>query len=152
MEDKLNGDKDFMLDDGKDISNNTSTDLMVGQRLRDLRTRSGYSLRALAERSALNINTLSLIENGKSSPSVSTLQQLALALDVPITAFLNRSHCKRALSNPSRCSPEQTFGSTRMQNWEKTRRQRHPAFHRHHHRHGQRENRIVHTALNLCIA
>jgi uncharacterized cupin superfamily protein len=28
-----------------------------------------------------------LIENGKSSPSVSTLQQLATALEVPITAF-----------------------------------------------------------------
>ena len=33
------------------------------------------------------MNPLSLIENGKTSPSVSTLQQLALALDVPITAF-----------------------------------------------------------------
>jgi quercetin dioxygenase-like cupin family protein len=30
---------------------------------------------------------LSLIENAKTSPSVSTLQQIAAALDVPITAF-----------------------------------------------------------------
>jgi len=44
-------------------------------------------LRALAEKSGLNINTLGLIENGKTSPSVSTLQQVALALEVPITAF-----------------------------------------------------------------
>ncbi len=35
----------------------------------------------------MNINTLSLIENNKSSPSVSTLQQLATVLGVPITAF-----------------------------------------------------------------
>jgi len=33
------------------------------------------------------VNTLSLIENGKTSPSCSTLQQIAAALDVPVTAF-----------------------------------------------------------------
>ena len=47
----------------------------------------GLSIRALAEQSRLNVNTLSLIENGRTSPSVSTLQQLASALKVPITAF-----------------------------------------------------------------
>jgi transcriptional regulator with XRE-family HTH domain len=61
--------------------------LNVGCRLRELRTERGLSLRALAERSNLNVNTLSLIENGKTSPSVSTLQQIATALDVPIVAF-----------------------------------------------------------------
>jgi transcriptional regulator with XRE-family HTH domain len=59
----------------------------VGARLRALRTEHGLSLRALAELSQLNVNTLSLIENGKTSPSVSTLQQLATGLQVPITAF-----------------------------------------------------------------
>ena len=61
--------------------------LDVGSRLRELRTIRGLSIRSLAERSGLNFNTLSLIENEKSSPSVSTLQQLAQALQVPITAF-----------------------------------------------------------------
>lgn len=59
----------------------------VGRNLRALRTERGLPIRVLAEQSGLNINTLSLIENGKSSPSVSTLQQLAAALDVPIIAF-----------------------------------------------------------------
>lgn len=59
----------------------------VGQRLRDLRNERGLSIRALAEKSQLNVNTLSMIENGKTSPSVATLQQLALALDAPITSF-----------------------------------------------------------------
>jgi transcriptional regulator with XRE-family HTH domain len=45
------------------------------------------SIRALAEKSGLAVNTLSLIENGKTSPSCSTLQQIATALGVPITAF-----------------------------------------------------------------
>ena len=59
----------------------------VGKRLREIRTRHGLSIRSLAELSSLNFNTLSLIENEKTSPSVSTLQQLAQALQVPITAF-----------------------------------------------------------------
>jgi len=37
--------------------------------------------------SGLNFNTLSLIENQKTSPNVSTLQYLAAALNVPITTF-----------------------------------------------------------------
>jgi transcriptional regulator with XRE-family HTH domain len=63
----------------------------VGQRLRELRSRQRLSLRALAEKSGLNANTLSLIENDKSSPSVATLQQAAAALGVPITAFFASS-------------------------------------------------------------
>ena len=44
-------------------------------------------MRALAEMSGLNINTLSLIENEHTSPSISTLQQLAQSLQVNITEF-----------------------------------------------------------------
>lgn len=59
----------------------------VGQRLRQLRIERGLSIRALADVSGLSVNTLSLIENGKISPSVSTLHRAAAALDVIITAF-----------------------------------------------------------------
>lgn len=59
----------------------------LGNRLRELRRQQGLSLRALAEKSGLSANTLSLIENGKTSPSVATLQQIALALNIAITAF-----------------------------------------------------------------
>ncbi|NTV62084.1 MAG: cupin domain-containing protein [Oscillochloris sp.] len=59
----------------------------VGGRLRSLREGRQLSIRALAEASGLAVNTLSLIENGKTSPSVSTLQQIAVALRLPITAF-----------------------------------------------------------------
>jgi transcriptional regulator with XRE-family HTH domain len=52
-----------------------------------LRDESGLSLRALADQSGVSVNTLSLIENGKSSPSVSTLQKISAALHVPIIAF-----------------------------------------------------------------
>jgi transcriptional regulator with XRE-family HTH domain len=59
----------------------------VGRRLRELRTARDLSIRALAKKSGLNVNTLSLIENQRTSPSVSTLQQLAQTLQVSISTF-----------------------------------------------------------------
>lgn len=76
----------------KKMQNQVSSDQQevdVGAGLRKLREEKGHSLRHLAEISGLAANTLSLIENGKSSPSVKTLQKLAEALDVPITAFFD---------------------------------------------------------------
>jgi transcriptional regulator with XRE-family HTH domain len=70
----------------------------VGRRLRDLRAERDLSLRALAERSGLNVNTLSLIENGKTSPSVGTLQQIAAALEVPIVAFFETDAPKKSIA------------------------------------------------------
>lgn len=75
-----------------------STSICVGRQLRELRAERGISIRSLADQSGLNVNTLSLIENGKSSPSVGTLQQLASALDVPITAFFERKETKNDIS------------------------------------------------------
>lgn len=63
------------------------TEVNVGRRLQEIRIMQGLSQRLLAEMSGLNFNTLSLIENEKTSPNVSTLQQLASALNVPIIAF-----------------------------------------------------------------
>ena len=44
-------------------------------------------MRALARRSGLSANALSMIERSLTSPSVSTLIKLSIALEVPITAF-----------------------------------------------------------------
>jgi transcriptional regulator with XRE-family HTH domain len=70
-----------------EVDNPGGMEIDVGCRLRELRKSKGLSIRSLAEMSGLNFNTLSLIENEKTSPSVSTLQQIAQALQVPITAF-----------------------------------------------------------------
>ena len=59
----------------------------VGSQLTALREQRGLSMRALAEICNLSPNTISLIERGTTSPSVSTLHQLASALRVPIAAF-----------------------------------------------------------------
>ncbi len=59
----------------------------VGARLRELREARSTSMRALAVKSGLSANALSMIERGRTSPSVSTLYKLADALGVPITEF-----------------------------------------------------------------
>jgi transcriptional regulator with XRE-family HTH domain len=61
----------------------------VGERLRELREARNISMRALATRSGLSANALSMIERGKASPSVSTLYKLSEALGVSITAFFS---------------------------------------------------------------
>jgi transcriptional regulator with XRE-family HTH domain len=62
----------------------------VGPRIRELRTKKGLSLRALAQLSGLSTNAISLIERGDNSPTVSSLHNLASALNVPITAFFEQ--------------------------------------------------------------
>ena len=108
-----------MTSDNADSISSTNTlqaDLLVGRNLKTLRTTRGYSLRALAECSGLNVNTLSLIENGKSSPSVSTLQQLALALHVQITDFFEAASTKHSIVfTPGQLRPQERFGTTCMQ-------------------------------------
>ena len=79
------------------ITDPDGNEIDVGRQLRTLRKEKGLSIRALAELSSLNFNTLSLIENGKTSPSVSTLQQLAHALRVPITAFFDTRPVKKSV-------------------------------------------------------
>ncbi|MHB0967251.1 MAG: NifB/NifX family molybdenum-iron cluster-binding protein [Bellilinea sp.] len=92
-------------------------EVLVGKRLRDMRASRGLSLRALADLSGLNVNTLSLVENGKSSPSVGTLQQLALALDVPISAFFETESVEQSvIFTPRGERPLTSFGSTQIQN------------------------------------
>ena len=62
----------------------------VGPRIRELRTEKRLSLRALAQLSGLSTNAISLIERGDNSPTVSSLHNLASALNVPITAFFEQ--------------------------------------------------------------
>ena len=69
-----------------------NSELNVGKRIRALRIEQGLSIRLLAERSGLNVNTLSFIENGKTSPSVSTLEQIAAAVKSPIVSFFKSNH------------------------------------------------------------
>lgn len=70
----------------------------VGARLRELRETRGLSLRALSERCSLSINAISLIERGKSSPTVSSLHALAAALGVPIVDLFQAAEARRVVA------------------------------------------------------
>jgi transcriptional regulator with XRE-family HTH domain len=76
----------------------SSSEVNVGRALRALRAQRDLSIRVLAGQSGLSVNTLSLIENGKTSPSVATLQQLAFALEVPITAFFENGEPQKRVA------------------------------------------------------
>lgn len=69
----------------------------VASRLRELREGRGISMRQLAAQSGLSANALSMIERGKTSPSVSTLYKLADGLGVSITAFFGGESEKRQI-------------------------------------------------------
>lgn len=72
-----------------DMSSREAISVDVGNRLRQLREARAVSMRTLATMSGLSANALSMIERGKTSPSVSTLYRLADALEVPITDFFS---------------------------------------------------------------
>lgn len=99
------------------VSQNPSTEFVVGQKIRELRTNRNLSLKETAELSKLNINTLSLIENGKTSPTIGTLQQLAAALSVSISDFFESETVTQQVVFTSHASrPTSKFASTQMEN------------------------------------
>jgi len=67
----------------------------VGNRLRQLREARRVSMRTLATMSGLSANALSMIERGKTSPSVSTLYRIADALTVPVTDFFGPDEARK---------------------------------------------------------
>jgi len=74
---------------------NDAVSINVGERLHELRRMHELSLRALAVKSGLSIHTLSMIEKGKTTPSISTLYKLAEASGVPITYFFNPNNNRK---------------------------------------------------------
>jgi transcriptional regulator with XRE-family HTH domain len=70
----------------------------IGTQIRDLRQRFHLSVAHLAGAASISSGMLSKIENGQISPSLSTLQALALALNVPITTLFSAFEEKRDCS------------------------------------------------------
>lgn len=79
------------------LYSNNAVSVNVGTRLRSLREERKISIRGLARKSGLSANALSMIERGKTSPSVSTLYKLADALELPITTFFGEEVEKNAV-------------------------------------------------------
>ena len=58
--------------------------MSVGKRIKEHRKSRGFSVRKLAENAGLSPSMISQIESGKVDPSLTTLRNLAIALDVPM--------------------------------------------------------------------
>ncbi len=65
-------------------------EVAIGREVRTFRTLAGMTVADLSKRTGLSIGMLSKIENGNTSPSLTTLQSLSHALNVPVTAFFRR--------------------------------------------------------------
>jgi len=61
----------------------------IGAQVRALRKRQDMTVAELAGQAGLSAGMLSKVENGAISPSLATLQSLALALNVPMTSFFS---------------------------------------------------------------
>jgi transcriptional regulator with XRE-family HTH domain len=62
----------------------------IGREVRAVRKKLGLTVADLASATNISLGMLSKIENGNTSPSLTTLQSLSRALGVPLTSFLRR--------------------------------------------------------------
>lgn len=67
----------------------TAEENIIGPRLRALRERLGLSQRALARKAGVPSSTVSLIESGRTSPSVGSLKRLLDAAGLSLGEFFN---------------------------------------------------------------
>ncbi|KGL02777.1 MerR family transcriptional regulator [Thalassobacter sp. 16PALIMAR09] len=65
-------------------------EVAIGREVRAFRKRQGITVAELSNLTNLSIGMLSKIENGNTSPSLTTLQTLANALSVPLTSFFRQ--------------------------------------------------------------
>ena len=70
-------------------------EMAIGHEVRAYRKKLGITGADLASATGISLGMLSKIENGNTSPSLTTLQSLARALGVPVTAFFRRFEEKR---------------------------------------------------------
>lgn len=81
----------------------------VGQRIKEIRKKKGLLLKELAEKTGLSSSYLSLVENGRTSPSLKVLEKVAQALDVPSFFFLMQDLDKAIENVVVRKSERPTF-------------------------------------------
>jgi transcriptional regulator with XRE-family HTH domain len=70
--------------------------IRIGREVRAFRKKLGITVADLAVATDISLGMLSKIENGITSPSLTTLQALSRALGVPVTAFFRRFEEERS--------------------------------------------------------
>ena len=73
-------------------------EIAIGKQVRASRKRLNLTVAALAKQAQLSTGMLSKIENGQTSPSLSTLTALARALQVPVTSLFRGYEEQRDVS------------------------------------------------------
>lgn len=71
------------------VEESQSIEVAIGAQVRALRKRQDMTVAELAGQADLSAGMLSKVENGAISPSLATLQSLAVALNVPLTNFFS---------------------------------------------------------------
>jgi len=71
-------------------------EVAIGREVRAFRNKLGITVADLAVATDISLGMLSKIENGITSPSLTTLQALSRALGVPVTAFFRRFEEERS--------------------------------------------------------
>ena len=74
-------------ENGGDQHSVEALEIAIGKQVRASRKRLHLTVAALAKQARMSTGMLSKIENGQTSPSLSTLTSLAKALQVPVTSF-----------------------------------------------------------------
>jgi len=67
---------------------------IIGKRIKEYRSNQNLSLRMLAERCGLSANTISLIERGENSATISSLDKISEALNIPIDDLFQKNQKK----------------------------------------------------------
>ena len=70
-------------------------EVAIGRQLRAFRNQQNMTVADLSKQTGISVGMLSKIENGNTSPSLTTLQTLSNALSVPLTAFFRGFEEKR---------------------------------------------------------
>jgi transcriptional regulator with XRE-family HTH domain len=73
---------------GGAVSPDAAVAVLIRERLRSLRNRAGLSLERLSRLAGVSRGMLSQIELGRSMPTITVLSRIAVAFDVPVSAFL----------------------------------------------------------------
>ena len=63
----------------------------IGAAVRSLRQARGLTLEALADAAGMNVTYLSDIERGRSNPTIGKLGDLAMVLDISVSALVARA-------------------------------------------------------------
>ena len=90
-----------MLRDAHEMQTTDRPNLLeeaIGRQLREFRKVTGLTVAELAKISGISLGMISKIENGQTSPSLSTLKSLSDALNIPVTALFRQFEEHRSAS------------------------------------------------------